>query len=106
MPKHACKVDNNQKELVQRLRDWGCSVQPLHAVGAGVPDLLAAYPWSYQGRERSHTFLVEVKAEGRKPRLTPKQVQWHGAWQGRILIARTVDDIDRYLRQVRRSFMK
>ena len=36
----ASRVDSNQPEIVATLRGMGCSVQHLHAVGKGVPDLL------------------------------------------------------------------
>jgi hypothetical protein len=75
--KYAAKVDANQAAVVAALRHIGASVQPLHAVGAGVPDLLVGF----QGRN----WLIEVK-DGRKPpserRLTKDQEQWHAAWRG------------------------
>jgi hypothetical protein len=44
--KYAAKVDANQAAVVAALRKIGASVQPLHGVGAGVPDLLVGF----QGR--------------------------------------------------------
>jgi hypothetical protein len=71
------KVDANQSLLVDALRAIGCSVQPLHTVGKGCPDLLVGF--------RGQTLLMEVK-DGSKPpsarELTPDQKAWHKAWRG------------------------
>ncbi len=73
----AARVDENQAEIIQALRDCGVFVQPLHMVGQGVPDLV----WSIAGRSG----LIEIK-DGRKSpsqrRLTPCQERWISAWQG------------------------
>lgn len=76
--RRAAKTDRNQAEIVEALRAVGCTVQPLHTVGQGCPDLLV-------GRA-DQDFLLEVKdgllpPSGRK--LTPDQVQWHSLWRGR-----------------------
>lgn len=76
--RRAAKVDQNQAEIVAALRQIGCSVQLLHAVGAGCPDILAGW----QGQ----TFLLEIK-DGNKPpsarKKTDAQVIWHDAWRGK-----------------------
>ena len=75
------KVDNNQTKVVKALRDMGCSVQHLHAVGRGCPDLLVGY--------KCNNYLLEVK-DGEKPesarKLTPDQVIWHYDWKGQVTI--------------------
>lgn len=75
--RRASRTDANQAAIVAALRRAGASVQPLHAVGQGCPDLLVGY--------RGQTLLLEVK-DGAKPpsarRLTPDQVDWHAAWRG------------------------
>lgn len=85
--RRAAKVDANQKEIVEALRDIGCSVLSLAAVGSGCPDLLV-------GR-RGINFLFEVK-DGDKPKskrkLTPDQVKFHAEWNGKIFIVESVDD--------------
>jgi hypothetical protein len=79
MPKHAARVDDNQKELVADLREMGCSVQHLHTVGQGVPDILVGY-WG-------HNFLLEIK-DGSKPpsrrKLTDDEREWHQLWRGQV----------------------
>jgi hypothetical protein len=75
---------------VGALRDAGCGVCDLAAVGAGVPDLLVCAPtWPHE------TVLVEVK-DGAKPpserRLTPDQVKFHATWKGRIHVVTSPDE--------------
>ena len=79
MPKYAAKIDLNQAEIVFALRKIGCTVEPLHSVGRGVPDLLV-------GRSLKN-YLFEVK--GPKGKLTPPQVEWHGDWRGQVTVIRT-----------------
>jgi Holliday junction resolvase len=81
--RRAAKVDANQPEIVQALRQAGACVQSLAAVGKGVPDLLVGY--------EGNTVLIEVK-DGSKPRsarqLTDEQIEWHAAWiGGRCVVA-------------------
>ena len=77
MARRASAVDANQKLIVKALRQAGATVQHLHAVGAGCPDLLVGF--------RGFNHLVEVK-DGHKPpsarKLTPDQVVWHDEWRG------------------------
>ena len=75
----AAKVDDNQKEIVKALRTLGCSVQHLHNVGAGCPDLLVGY--------KGFNILLEVKDGNKSPsqqKLTPDQVIWHRDWRGHV----------------------
>jgi hypothetical protein len=83
--RRASRVDANQAEIVTALRGVGCSVQPLHAVGEGVPDLLVG--------KNGTNFLVEVK-DGAKPpsarQLTGPQREWHDAWRGNVAVVKNV----------------
>lgn len=85
--RRAAKVDANQAEIVAALRKIGASVQPLHAVGAGCPDLLVGW--------RGMTSLLEVK-DGSKPpsarKLTEDQVKWHAEWRGQVTVVSTVEE--------------
>jgi hypothetical protein len=75
----AAKVDDNQKEIVKALRTLGCSVQHLHSVGAGCPDLLVGY--------KGFNILLELKDGNKSPsqqKLTPDQVIWHRDWRGHV----------------------
>jgi hypothetical protein len=76
MPK---RVDSNQASVVQALRDSGCTVQCLHMVGRGCPDLLVGY--------KGMNLLLEVKVGDAK--LTDDEKKWHESWAGEVIITRT-----------------
>lgn len=79
MPK---RTDANQSEIVAALRGAGASVQDLHEVGRGCPDLLVGY--------RGQTYLLEVKGPG--GRLNSREALWHLEWRGQARIVRDADD--------------
>lgn len=93
--RRAAKVDDNQREIVVALRGIGATVQPLHAVGQGCPDLLAGY--------RGQNLLIEVK-DGSKPpsarKLTADQSKWHAGWRGQACVVESVDDALRVMLQI------
>ena len=80
MPK---RVDQNQIEIVQGLRKLGASVQCLHTVGRGCPDLLVGW--------RGVNYLLEIKMPGCK--LTPDEQKWHESWNGQILLVRELFEL-------------
>lgn len=70
--RQAARVDENQKAIVQALRDAGAYVWII-----GLPvDLLVGY--------QNHTFLVEVKTTSKK-RLTGLQADFFEKWAGGTL---------------------
>lgn len=81
------KVDDNQAEIVNALRKAGCTVQHLHAVGGGCPDILVGF--------RSRNVLVEIK-DGNKPpsqqKLNAKQEEWHEGWKGQVAVVTSVKE--------------
>lgn len=85
--RRAAKVDANQAAIVRALRGLGASVQPLHAVGGGVPDLLVGF--------QRRNYLIEVK-DGSKPPsariLTPAQREWHDGWRGNVAIVKSEEE--------------
>ena len=85
--RRAARIDANQPDIVEALRGVGASVQPLHTVGEGCPDLLVAF--------RMVNYVIEVK-DGAKPpsarKLTPDQIDWHDAWRAPVFIVETVAD--------------
>lgn len=88
--RRAAKVDANHNEIVDALRDAGCSVLSLAAVGRGCPDLLvsaAVYPYDLA--------LLEIK-DGNKPpsqtKLTAKQKTFRDTWNGPIHVVKSVDE--------------
>lgn len=86
--RRAAKIDRNQPEIVSVLRRLGASVQPLHMVGQGCPDL--AVGW------RGENLFLEIK-DGllvpSKQRLTDDEARWHSEWKGKVLIVRSVSDV-------------
>jgi len=86
--RRAARIDENQPGIVKALNDLGASVQLLHAVGGGCPDLLIGW--------KGKNYLVEIKNQ-RKPKgdqqLTPAQVYWHNGWTGQKAIARTIEEV-------------
>lgn len=86
MPRRAAKVDDNQREVVVALRNIGCSVTLLHAVGEGCPDILVGF--------RQQNMLMEIK-DGKKPpsarKLTAAQQDWHAKWRGKAHVVSSVD---------------
>lgn len=95
----AARIDANQPEIVEALREAGCSVQLLHTVGKGCPDLLVGW--------QGINCLVEVK-DGSKPpsarKLTPDQVEWHRDWNGQVAVAESVDDAIRIVLEMVRLY--
>jgi len=87
MARRASKVDDNQREIVQALKKAGASVQYLHNVGMGCPDILVGY--------RNVNYLMELKDGYKSPsrrRLTPFQQEWHAAWTGQSAVVSSVDE--------------
>lgn len=79
MSRYARRADANQSEIVAALRAAGATVQHLHTVGAGCPDILVGY----QGRN----YLIEIKTEDGT--LTDAQVEFIGEWRGHVDVATT-----------------
>ena len=91
--RRAARVDANQPEIVAALRAIGATVQHLHAVGQGCPDLLVGL--------RGENWLIEVK-DGDKPpskqRLTEDEADWITNWNGApVIIGRSVEEVIDYL---------
>lgn len=80
-------MDDNQPEVVAALRKAGASVQPLHTVGQGCPDLLVGF--------RQKNFLMEVK-DGSKPpsarKLTDDEEEWIGSWKAPVYIVNSAEE--------------
>lgn len=86
--RRAAKRDRNHPEIVKALRDAGCFVVDLGAVGNGCPDLLAhgpSYPWRWA--------MLEIK-DGQKyasaRKLTPDQVKFHDGCKGPTYVVTSV----------------
>lgn len=75
----ARRVDANQYLVTQALRQAGATVQPIHTVGQGCPDLLVGF--------RDCNYLLELK-DGRG-KLNDREREWHAGWKGQVTIVRT-----------------
>lgn len=84
--RRAARVDDNQPEIVAALRAVGATVEPLHFVGRGFPDIAVGY--------RGYNYLIEIK-DGAKPpskrRLTVDERDWHDQWRGQVTVVESVD---------------
>ena len=83
----AAKVDANQPEIVKALRAVGATVEHLHKVGAGCPDLLVGY--------KGVNYLVEIKDGSLPPsarKLNERQVPWHRDWRGQVAVANNIEE--------------
>ena len=80
----AAKIDVTQVEIVDALRKAGATVQHLHTVGQGCPDLLVGF--------RGQNFLIECKPNIGSPtrrKLRPNQQEWHDGWKGSVAVVET-----------------
>lgn len=78
----AAKVDANQAEIVKALRKAGATVQHLHAIGKGCPDLLVGY--------KCENYLVECKQIGANPNKLQKN--WHYYWRGNVFVVHSPEE--------------
>lgn len=77
------RVDTNQPDIVDALRAVGATVQHLHMVGGGCPDLLVGF--------RMQNYLLEVKTE--RGSMNQQQWDWATTWRGGgVHIVRSVED--------------
>lgn len=85
--RRAAKCDRNQPEVVKALRAVGCSVEFLHRIGSGVPDLLVGHKGS--------NILMELKDSQKPPsarQLTDDEKQWHAAWRGQVCVVSNISE--------------
>lgn len=85
----AARADHNQPAIVKYARDQGITVQHLHTVGKGCPDVVFGY--------LGFNFLVEIKDPEKPPsaqRLTKDESKWHQEWGGEVSIVKTNEDVD------------
>ena len=85
--RRAARVDENHSGIVTALRQAGCMVISLAAVGNGVPDLLVS-------RNGVNT-LLEVKDGTKSPskrKLTEDQREFFATWKGAAFVVKSVDE--------------
>ena len=97
--KRAANIDRNHTEIRLAFEGLGCSVQPLHQIGKGCPDLLVGVPGS-----PAFNLLVEVKgfpAHTEKGKLNPDQEAWHAWWNGQVAVVRSLEDVGRLIKSLK-----
>lgn len=77
------KVDANQKEIVEALRQLGAGVLVLSGVGDGAPDLAVGF--------REQNYFLELKT-GVKSMLTETEKTFQRSWPGHYSVVYSVDD--------------
>ena len=82
MTYHIARTDSNQAAIVLELRKLGYSVQPLHTVGGGCPDIVVGH----DGRN----WLFEIKTRG--GRLTQDEMIFHEVWRGQVNVIYSAED--------------
>ena len=76
------RVDANQREIVEALRQIGASVWITSSLGGGFPDLVAGW--------KGRTYLLEVKVSPVK--LTTDEEGFQLAWRGQVAIVTNVEE--------------
>lgn len=80
-------TDDNQKEIIQALRDVGASVFVTSGVGGGFPDIVVAL--------RGVNYLMEIKDGEKYPsqrKLNATEQDFHDRWQGPCAVVESVDE--------------
>lgn len=77
------RVDTNQKEIVTKLREQGCTVLSLATIGRGAPDICVGYMGA--------NYLFEIKST--RGKLNEKQIEWFASWRGQVHEVRTLENI-------------
>ena len=82
MTYHIARTDSNQAAIVLELRKLGYSVQPLHTVGGGCPDIVVGHD--------GKNYLFEIKTRGGK--LTQDEAIFFEVWRGQVNVIYSVED--------------
>ncbi len=82
------RVDSNQKEIVSKLREIGCSILHTHQLGKGAPDIIIGY--------NGKNYLIEIK-DGTKSisqqKLTKDELQFKSNWKGSYFVCNSYEQI-------------
>ncbi len=87
MPRRKARVDANQSEIVDALRNAGCTVSVTSGQADGFPDIVVGF--------RDINYLIEIKDGSKKPsaqKLTADQVKWHKRWKGQAHVVKSVTE--------------
>lgn len=80
MPRIAPKRDGNEKQIIAALRAYGATIAQVD--GRDIPDLSVG----------KHGVNVWLEVKDKRGKLTTGQKQWHGAWNGQVGVARTIEE--------------
>jgi len=83
--RRAAKIDVNQPEIVEQIRDLGYTVQHLHTLGKGCPDIMVG--------AKGKNYLFEIKNPEYDGKLTADEQEWHEMWKGQVDIVETIEDV-------------
>lgn len=72
MTRHAKRIDNNQKQIVNELRSYGFIVKVTSSMGQGFPDILIAKDRVAIG--------VEIKDLNKREELTDSEIEMKSWW--------------------------
>lgn len=96
--RRAARVDDNQPEIINAFRAMGATVQPLHMVGKGCPDIIVGM--------HGLNILVEIK-DGSKPpsarQLTDDERDWHSKWRGNVEVVETLEDVAELVLEIKKG---
>lgn len=77
--------DHNQEQIVKAIKQLGCTVLDLAAMGGGCPDILVGVT----GKTGKYNILLEIK---NKSLLRDSQKLFVNNWKGQTAVVRTVDE--------------
>lgn len=90
---YACRIDENQGEIVKSFRKLGASVLILSDVGKGCPDILVGIS---DCKGYKHNVLVEIKDGKKSPsqqKLTTLEKKFFDEWKGNAFIVTSIEDV-------------
>ena len=88
MARHAKRTDENQKAIVQALRNNGFEVKVTSNIGNGFPDCLIAKNRKAMG--------IEIKVKGKRKDLTDDEITMMSWWESlgmKYVVAENVEEI-------------
>ena len=86
------RADENQAEIVADLRAIGATVEHLHEVGDGCPDIMVGWRGGNYLFEIKKPASVQFQLRIRATGLTVKQQDWHDRWLGQVAVIRSIGD--------------
>jgi hypothetical protein len=81
------RTDANQQQIIDALRECGCSVFDTSSLGNGFPDLAVA--------RHGVNYLLEVKDGTKSPsrrKLTPDEERFRSNWRGTVFTVESIQD--------------